>query len=208
LITGVGFVVTAATGGTGTLPYLYGLAASTGASIVLDGQVQQKIAIADYSGAVDQATYHLPGLGSSRSLVEALSEGNILGAVLSFGSLGMEVLPFLRGVRVPGVGKEGIKATQQFISFEQKLANASPKVQEGYKFITQWLGEGSRAIINKNGDLVLMSKDGLKKIRFDINKPYPHIHPHTHIEQFINGQWVKGQYEGVPQLYPKDVPRY
>ena len=128
-------MVTAATGGTGTLPYLYGLLASTGASIVLDEQVQQKIAIGDYSGAVDQATYHFPGFGYSRSLVEALSEGNILGALLSSGSLGAEVLSFLRGVRVPGValklgaeagGKAvtGTKLLSQFNSVES-IINAS-----------------------------------------------------------------------------------
>ena len=194
-------MVTHGTGGTGTLPYLYGLLASTGASIVLDGQVQHKIAIGDYSGALDQATYHLPGLGSSRSLVEALSEGNILGAMLSAGSVGLDVLPFMKKVRVPGVGKEGIKATQQFISFEQKLANASPKVQEGYKFITQWLGEGSRAIINKNGDLVLMSKDGLRKMRFDIINPHGYP-PHMHLEVLENGEWTNA-IPGLHHLYPK-----
>ena len=180
---------------------MYGLAASTGVAIVLDEQVQQKWATGDYLGVADQAVDHLPGLGSGRSLVEALSEGNILGAVLSFGSLGVEVLPFLRGMRVPGVGKEGIKATQQFISFEQKLANASPKVQEGYKFITQWLGKGSRAIINDSGDLVLMSKDGLRKMRFDVLNPHGYP-PHMHLEILRNGKW-RNAIPGIHHLYPK-----
>ena len=101
-IAGVGFVVTSATGGVGLIPYVSGLAASTGAAIVLDGQVQEKIAIGDYSGAADQATYHLPGLGSSRSLVEALIEGNTLGALVSAGSVGLDVLPFIKIGKLPG----------------------------------------------------------------------------------------------------------
>ena len=113
----------------------------------------------------------------------------------------LKVLPFLRGMRVPGVGKEGIKATQQFISFEQKLANASPKVQEGYKFITQWLGKGSRAIINDSGDLVLMSKDGLRKMRFDVLNPHGYP-PHMHLEILRNGKW-RNAIPGIHHLYPK-----
>ena len=31
-------------------------------------------------------------------------EGNVLGALVSAGSVGVDVLPFLRGMRVPGVG--------------------------------------------------------------------------------------------------------
>jgi hypothetical protein len=66
-----------------------------------------------------------------------------------------------------------------------------------------WLGKDYRTITNGAGDNVFMSKDGLRKIRFDINKTSPHANPHTHVEEFVNGKWVKSG-----PLYPKDMPRY
>ena len=98
-------------------------------------------------------------------------------------------------------GVTGVQDTQQFISLEQKIANASLKVQEGYKFITQWLGEGSRAIIKDSGDLILMSKDGLRKMRFDIINPHGYP-PHMHLEIFRNGKW-RNAIPGIHHLYPK-----
>jgi hypothetical protein len=66
----------------------------------------------------------------------------------------------------------------------------------------EWLGKDYKVIINKAGDDVFMSKDRLRKIRFDIRNPTPHKNPHVHLEQLINGKW-----KGV-RIYPKDVPHY
>ena len=85
---------------------------------------------------------------------------------------------------------------------------AASKVPELANDLKKWLGKDYRVIINKAGDTVLLSKDGLKKIRFDLSRPHPHVNPHSHIEQFINGKWVKGKHNGVPQLYPRDVPKH
>ena len=51
-----------------------------------------------------------------------------------------------------------------------------------------FLGGGYKAITNKAGDTVLMSKDGLRKMRFDFNNTSGDL-PHVHIEQFVNGRW-------------------
>ena len=64
-----------------------------------------------------------------------------------------------------------------------------------------WLGKDARVITNKNGDKVFISGDGTKRIRFDINNTSPHNNPHGHVEQLINGKWVKSG-----PTYPKDVP--
>lgn len=69
------------------------------------------------------------------------------------------------------------------------------------KAIKIWLGPGAKWIVNKAGDKVFMSKDGTKRVRFDIKNPSPHQSPHGHIEELINGKWVKSG-----QIYPKDVP--
>ena len=67
--------------------------------------------------------------------------------------------------------------------------------------IEKYLGPGSRAIKNEAGDLILVSKDGAKRVRFDVNRPYPHESPHAHVDELINGEWVKSG-----QIYPTDVP--
>ena len=68
--------------------------------------------------------------------------------------------------------------------------------------IIEWLGEGYKIIKNKAEDLILISKDGLRKIRFDFNRPNPHKNPHTHIEELVNGKWQNFR------IFPKDVPPY
>jgi len=49
--------------------------------------------------------------------------------------------------------------------------------------------------------MAIISKGGIKRIGFDINNPSPHNNPHGHIEELINGKWVKSG-----PIYPKDVP--
>ncbi len=79
---------------------------------------------------------------------------------------------------------------------------APNKVSDLAKDMKSWLGEDAKVITNKAGDKIFLSKDGTKRIRFDINKPHPHNSPHGHIEELKNGEWV-----GNGQLYPKDVPQ-
>jgi RHS repeat-associated protein len=64
------------------------------------------------------------------------------------------------------------------------------RVLEGVKQAQSWLGKDYKVITNKAGDKIFISKDGLRKMRFDINKPYPHKNSHSHIEELINGKWV------------------
>jgi RHS repeat-associated protein len=75
------------------------------------------------------------------------------------------------------------------------------KVTDLAKDMKDWLGKDARVITNKNGDKVFISGDGTKRIRFDINNTSPHNNPHGHVEQLINGKWVKSG-----PIYPKDVP--
>jgi hypothetical protein len=69
------------------------------------------------------------------------------------------------------------------------------------KNIKDWLGKDAKVITNKSGDKVFISSDGTRRIRFDINNTSPHNNPHGHVEEFINGKWVKSG-----PLYPVDVP--
>jgi hypothetical protein len=58
-------------------------------------------------------------------------------------------------------------------------------------------------IKNKAGDSVFLSKDGTRKVRFDLKHPAPHSNSHGHVEEFIKGKWNKSG-----PIYPIDVPHY
>ncbi len=65
----------------------------------------------------------------------------------------------------------------------------------------EWLGPDSKVITNPAGDKVFLSKDGTRRVRFDINNPSPHKNPHMHAEELIDGKWVKSG-----PIYPQGVP--
>ncbi len=74
------------------------------------------------------------------------------------------------------------------------------KVGESAK---QWLGKDYRVISNKADDIVFMSKDGLRKMRFDINATQGDL-PHVHLEILKNGRW-RDAIPGTHRIYPKQV---
>lgn len=81
-------------------------------------------------------------------------------------------------------------------------ATGSRLVDEAFDAVNDFLGSGTKAIPTKNGDLVLLSKDGTRRVRFDINHPKPHKNPHMHVEvRNPDGTWNKSG-----QIYPRDVP--
>ncbi len=75
-------------------------------------------------------------------------------------------------------------------------------VDELVEDAAEWLGAGARVITNAAGDKIFLSADGLRRIRFDINRPSPHLSPHAHVEEKLGGKWT-----GSGQLYPCDVAR-
>ncbi|MBM4344443.1 MAG: hypothetical protein FJ100_13825 [Deltaproteobacteria bacterium] len=76
-------------------------------------------------------------------------------------------------------------------------------VDDAKDAMIRWLGDDYVVMTNGAGDKVFMSKDGLRKLRFDLNRPSPHENPHSHIEELINGKWHKSG-----AIYPADVPPY
>lgn len=79
---------------------------------------------------------------------------------------------------------------------------ASSLVDDTVRMADDWLGPNVRTITNRAGDKVFLSDDGLRRIRFDINNPAPHTSPHAHVEELINGRWVKSG-----PIFPRDVPQ-
>ena len=85
------------------------------------------------------------------------------------------------------------------------VKSSTNNVQSVSKEIIEWLGANSKVIINASGDKVFLSKDGLRKVRFDFNNTSPHSNPHMHIEKLVNGKW-KAVDTNSKQIYPIDVP--
>ncbi|MDE7332098.1 MAG: hypothetical protein K2O16_07630 [Lachnospiraceae bacterium] len=80
-------------------------------------------------------------------------------------------------------------------------AGSNSKVDNTTKQAKEWLGKDVRTITNKNGDKVFMSNDATKRLKFDINNTSPHNNPHGHVEEFVDGKWIKSG-----PIYPADVP--
>lgn len=80
--------------------------------------------------------------------------------------------------------------------------SGSELVEQTAKDIRTWVGQDARLIRNEAGDTILVSKNGTRRVRFDVHRPYPHQSPHAHVEELVNGKWKKSG-----PIYPVDVPK-
>lgn len=97
--------------------------------------------------------------------------------------------------RISNVAKNGLQFGKQ---------NPSHKISQLEEKISVWLGKETKMIKNDAGDLVFISKDGLKRVRYDFNRPYPHQSPHMHVDEQIH----RGIWNESGQIYPTDVPHF
>lgn len=125
------------------------------------------------------------------------------------GDWGSAGLSFVGAVPIVGdvstgvkIGGKAVTHAADAISAAGKGAKAGKTVEGVASDILQWLGEGARFIKNSNGDTVIVSQDGLRRVRFDINNPWPHSSQHAHVEELVDGNWIKSG-----PIYPKDVPQ-
>ena len=54
-------------------------------------------------------------------------------------------------------------------------------------------------IKNKANDPIFMSRDNLRKVRFDFNNPYGDF-PHMHLEQKFGNEWIDASIQH--RIYP------
>jgi len=97
-------------------------------------------------------------------------------------SIASEALPISAG---------DVKSVASFAMRHGDEAVGGSRVAEAAKAIRDWLGDGARIIKNKDGDMVIINRGETRRVRFDINNPYPHQEPHGHAEEFIAGKWRK-----------------
>jgi tetratricopeptide (TPR) repeat protein len=141
------------------------------------------------------------------------ARGELAGYV--FGKYGSDIV--LPGA-IAKVASKGLKGAQELATALRGLQTAEKTLlletvaglENGAKIaevvrlekqISEWLGEGTQLIRNKAEDPIFLSKDGLRKVRFDFNRSAPHENPHMHIEQLVNGEWKE-----ISRVYPIDVP--
>ena len=79
------------------------------------------------------------------------------------------------------------------------VAGKATSVPDAARGMAGWLGDGAKTLRNDAGDVVFLSKDGTRRIRFDINRPSPHANPHGHVEELVDGKWNKSG-----PIYPKE----
>jgi hypothetical protein len=82
------------------------------------------------------------------------------------------------------------------------IQGSSKKGLKTYSSAKAWLGGDCRMITKDSGDVVLISKDGLRKLRFDTENPHGDL-PHMHLEVLKNGEWEDALID-VHRLYPKN----
>jgi hypothetical protein len=96
---------------------------------------------------------------------------------------------------------ESVGGVVEQVEVDAIIKGSSKNVQEAYSSAKAWLGADCRAITNPSGDMVFMSKDGLRKFRFDIKNPNRDL-PHVHLEVLHNGKW-RDAAKGNHRIYPK-----
>ena len=72
---------------------------------------------------------------------------------------------------------------------DEKSKSDSANVEQVDREIRKWLKDDYKTITNKSGDKLFISKDGNRKVRFDIENSHGDK-PHIHFENKVNGEWV------------------
>jgi len=75
------------------------------------------------------------------------------------------------------------------------------KVDEAAASVKNWLGDDYRSMMNKSGDNIFMSKDGFRKMRFDLKNTHKD-RPHIHLEHKVNGKWKDAT--EMHRIYPRN----
>ncbi|MEW6609825.1 MAG: RHS repeat-associated core domain-containing protein, partial [bacterium] len=91
------------------------------------------------------------------------------------------------------IGKIGAKAIGKNVDVDN-IGNVAKKVEK-------YLGKDYKVITNQKGDKILLSKDGTRRIRFDMKNTHGD-RPHVHIEEKIGRHWRDAT--DKHRIYPKE----
>ncbi len=171
------------------------MAARTAAASIVGGTISEISGGKFENGAVTGAFQHLFNAESGRLRHTAHSYKKTWGGE-EWGNFFNKAMDFVFGSPEPMV-VDGVEYEFKSAS----VPNPKSKILNIAKGLKEWMGNGGKVITNRSGDKVFMSKDGARKLRFDIKNPAPHKSPHMHIERLRGTKWKE-----IDRIYPKDVP--
>lgn len=121
------------------------------------------------------------------------------------GALAKAAARGMRGAQELGAISNSLKTAKRTFLMESVTGMESgAKIAEVVQLeqrISGWLGEGTQFIRNKAGDPVFLSKDGLRRVRFDFKNPHGDK-MHLHIEHKVGGKWKDASSQH--RIYPKN----
>ena len=79
------------------------------------------------------------------------------------------------------------------------------RILKAQKAVQRFIGSSGQAFRNEAGDLVVLSSDEMREVRFDFKRTFPHRHPHMHIVEY---EWVKNNKRRLAEerIWPCDLP--
>jgi hypothetical protein len=121
------------------------------------------------------------------------------------GALAKAAAKGMRGAQELGAISNSLKTAKRTFLMESVAGmESSAKIAEVVQLeqrVSGWLGEGTQFIRNKAGDPVFLSKDGLRRVRFDFKNPHGD-RMHLHIEHKVVGKWKDASSQH--RIYPKN----
>jgi hypothetical protein len=101
----------------------------------------------------------------------------------------------------PGAIAKGLQHAKNLAAAVQSSLCGNQKISNAVQSMSDWLGPNAQVRTNRSGDKIFLSENGNRKIRFDLNNPSPYANSHGHVEEFVNGHWIKSG-----PIYPNDLP--
>jgi hypothetical protein len=133
--------------------------------------------------------------------------GGALGSAVLNGAAGLNAAAEVSGVNDLGraIGEGNALGVGVALAGMLPVGRVASKADNAAGLILKYLGDDATAMVNETGDLILQAKNGLREVRFDVNKTHPHKSPHVHVIEY---KQVKNQKVEVynKRVYPADVP--
>ena len=110
----------------------------------------------------------------------------------------------VRGTSRYLVGACGVVVHNKGEGATPRLNGPTPRVRAVGDALEDWLGPDAKPIVNKHGDLILLSKDGKRKVQFHLKTPHsPDDLPHVHLQAWddVTKDWI----DAIPdrhRIYP------
>lgn len=84
----------------------------------------------------------------------------------------LDSIPFVAGIS--GLVDSVVNTAVGDVSIETSYVESSGKTENLTNDISDRMGEDARCNKNSSDDTIIISQDGTRRVRFDLNKTFPH----------------------------------